>query len=537
MPETPERDPQTVARVKRDATQRLLAIPNVVAVGIGQKVIGDEHTGEPAIKVFVRKKLPLGEVPPEEIIPPSIDGVLTDVEIGGDIVPIADPAPVDRPGVFGIPLVAPDTSTFDNKTYRPVDGGAQITTVGSNGHGTGGCLLWEPGNHDTGYVLTCMHVVQAPDVTTVTKGVTKVGQPAGSDSSSKCCNDVIGTFAGGGKSGVRDEALVKLSPGMKWRPQIADIGVVAGQHPLIPADIQVAGHPYKVAKRGMRTRVTGGTITALDTTTAEVDNLITVKPNAATGSGTSTVYFAIEGDSGSALVNASNEVVGLVFSRDDVGNGYAYSITRVLARLAGPPDNVTVEVAHTADANEVRTQPGGTFTEVPAEIAERIAADPNERAAFTGTGDRAPLAAPWFADIVPSPGTVASVLVNLHGSAPGRLLLDLWDRHGAEARDLVAHDRRVLLAWHRGGGAALMQLMLRLPGDPARALPETLNGRPLMDCVDAIAAALTRAGSPDLGTALARARTALPDLAGLTYSEIVAELRAAAGVEELIVDG
>jgi hypothetical protein len=52
MPDTrpPERDPQTVARVKRDATQRLLAIPSVVAVGIGQKVIGGQHTGEPALR-------------------------------------------------------------------------------------------------------------------------------------------------------------------------------------------------------------------------------------------------------------------------------------------------------------------------------------------------------------------------------------------------------------------------------------------------------------------------------------------------------
>ena len=524
----PERDPETVTRVKRDATQRLLAIPDVVAVGIGQKVIGDRHTGEPAIKVFVRNKRPLSEIPQDEVIPPSIDGVLTDVELGGDPVPIADPAPVDRPGVFGIPLVPTDDSTLDNKEYRPVDGGARITTVDSRYSGTGGCLVWEPGNHDTGYVLTCMHVVQGPDVTTVTKGTTKVGQPSGNDSSSKCCNDVIGTFAGGGISDVRDEALVKLSPGMKWRAQITEIGLVAGSHPLTQADIQVAGHPYKVAKRGMRTRVTGGIITALDTTTAEVDNLITIKPNAATGSGTNTVYFAIEGDSGSALVNESNEVVGLITSRDDVGNGYAYSITRVLARLAGPPDNLTVEVAHTTDANEVHTMPGGTFTEVPEEIAERVAADPDEQRAFTGTGNRAPLAAPWFSDIVPAPRTVAAVLDDLGGSAAGRLLLDLWEEHGTEARALIDRNRRVLLVWHRGGGAALMQLMLRLPGDPRRSLPETLNGRPLMECVDGLMTALARAGSPELGVALARARAVLPDLSGQTYAGLVAGLAEAA---------
>lgn len=496
----------------------------MVAVGIGQKVIGDEHTGEPAIKVFVRRKRPLAEVPPEEVIPPSIDGVLTDVEVGGDPIPLA---PVDDPGVLDI-----DTHSLDDTTYRPVVGGAQITTVGSNGHGTGGCLVWNPADHDAGYVLTNMHVVHAPDITSVTKGVTKVGQPAGDDSSSKCCNDVIGTFAGGGIGGERDEALVKLNPAMKWKAQITGIGLIAGRHTLVQADVTVAGSPYKVAKRGQRSKVTGGTITALSATSTEADNLIIIKPNPNPAAGAKTVFFAIEGDSGSALVNAAREVVGLIWARDDAGNGYAYHIDHVLKRLKDT-DGVTVEVATTTDPDEVHTVPGGTFTEVPPEIAERVAADPAERRAFTGSGTRAPLAAPWFSDIVPAPRTVVSVLDDLRGTDAGRLLLGLWEEHGEEARGLIDRDRRVMLVWHSGGGAALMQLMLRLPGDPRRALPETLNGRPLTECVDGLVAELTRAGSPGLRTALDRARAVLSDLAGRTYSEIVAGLHA----KELIVDG
>src|SRR5438046_6516509 len=97
MPETPH-DPETIARVKQDVTQRLLAIPNVVAVGIGPKVVGGQATGEPAIRVFVRRKLPTDQVPADELIPPVIDGVLTDVDVGGPPVPVVDP--VDRPGVI-----------------------------------------------------------------------------------------------------------------------------------------------------------------------------------------------------------------------------------------------------------------------------------------------------------------------------------------------------------------------------------------------------------------------------------------------------
>lgn len=533
MPDTPspERDPRTVARIKRDATRRLLAIPDVVAVGIGQKVIGDRHTGEPAIKVFVRNKRPLAEVPADEVIPPSIDGVLTDVEIGGEPVAIADPAPVDRPGVFAL-----KAQTQDVKTYRPVVGGARVITKESCTGGTAGCLLWDPANHDVGYVLTSFHVLRTPDITPITKGSTKIGQPTGAESSTRCCNDIIGVFAGGGQSAERDEALVKLDSKTKWQAQIVDIGLVAGSHTLTQADVTVAGSPYKVAKRGERSKVTGGTITALSATTSEADNLIVIKPNPSPNIGNLPPFFAISGDSGSALVNADREVLGLVWGRDDAGNGYAYHIDHVLKRLKDV-DGVTVEVAHTTDPNEVHVVPGGSFTEVPPEIAERLAADPAEQRAFTGIGTRAPVGAPWFSDVVPSPRLVETVLDDVRGTEAGRLLLDLWAEHGVEARRLIDTDRRVMLTWHRAG-AALTQLMLRLPGDPSRSLPATLNGRPLMECVDRIKAALGRAGSPGLRDALERARAVLPDVAGLTYAEIVAALStSAARAEELSVDG
>jgi hypothetical protein len=526
MPETPH-DPETIARIKRDATARLLAIPGVVAVGIGPKIVGGQATGEPAIRVFVRRKLPTDQVPPEELIPPTIDGVTTDVTVGGDPIPLADPAPVDRPGVIN-----PLKIGFDDTTYRPVVGGGQLTTVDSGHHGTIGCLLWEPADHNAGYGLTNMHVVHPPDITTVTKNVTKVGQPAGDDSSSKCCNDVIGVFAGGGIGAERDEALVKLSPGMKWKAQITELGLVAGKHTLIQGDVTGAT-PYKVTKRGMRTKVTGGTISALSATTTETDNLIIIAPNAnpAAGSGDVT-FFVFEGDSGSALVNDTNEVVGLVWARDDAGNGFAYHIDHVLTRLRDT-DGVTVEVAFTTDPDEVHTVPGGTFAAVPQEVAERVAADPAERLAFTGTDGRVPVGQPWFSDIPPAAATVSRVLDDLAASEPGRLLLDLWQAHREEVMRLIDHDRRVKLAWHRGGGAALMQLLLRLPADPDRTLPETLYGEPLMDSVDRVRVALARGGSQHLRADLERARAVLPDLGGRSYAQLVAAL----GAKELVPGG
>src|SRR5882724_3139223 len=260
----PERDPDTVARVKRNATVRLLAIPGVVAVGIGQKVVGDRHTGEPAIKVFVRAKRAPADVPAGEAIPPSIDGVLTDVEVGGDPTPIAA---IDQPG-------KPVRGQFaDLTTYRAVVGGGRIVTFGGCPGGTGGCLLWDAQNHDVGYLLTAFHVIQGPDIAGLTKDVSKIGQPKGVEISKRCCNDIIGVFAGGEQNAERDEALVKLKAKMKWQAKIADIGMVAGSHTLVQSDLTIPHTPYKVAKRGQTSKVTGGIVTALNATTSEADNL------------------------------------------------------------------------------------------------------------------------------------------------------------------------------------------------------------------------------------------------------------------------
>ena len=56
---------------------RLLSLPNVVGVGIG------ERNGAAVIRVLVSKKLPADQIPPEHRVPKILDGIATDVvEIG-----------------------------------------------------------------------------------------------------------------------------------------------------------------------------------------------------------------------------------------------------------------------------------------------------------------------------------------------------------------------------------------------------------------------------------------------------------------------
>jgi hypothetical protein len=58
---------------------RLLGLPNVVGVGVG------ERGGEPVIKVFVAQKVPESALAEDERVPESLEGYEVDVEVIGEL--------------------------------------------------------------------------------------------------------------------------------------------------------------------------------------------------------------------------------------------------------------------------------------------------------------------------------------------------------------------------------------------------------------------------------------------------------------------
>jgi hypothetical protein len=148
-------------------------------------------------------------------------------------------------------------------------------------------------------------------------------------------------------------------------------------------------------------------------------------------------------------------------------------------------------------------------------------------AAPSGDGDRAPVGRSWFTDVEPPAGTFDRVREDLRSSAVGRLLVELLERHGTELTRLPHQDRRFRLAWHRGGGSMLVRSVLRVLADPDRTLPVTMDAVPLMTCLDRLLAELRRCVSPATMVDLVRVRSALPDLAGLSYQGIVEAFAAA----------
>lgn len=80
-----DRSVQRALEVKGRREQELLRKANVVAVGVGYCKRGGVQTREVGILVSVKKKVPITELKPRDIIPARIEDVPVDVVETGEI--------------------------------------------------------------------------------------------------------------------------------------------------------------------------------------------------------------------------------------------------------------------------------------------------------------------------------------------------------------------------------------------------------------------------------------------------------------------
>lgn len=517
--------------IKDRAAERFLAIPGVTAVGLGGRERAGRPTGEVVIKVFVADKRRPHEVSPDELIPPEFEGVPTDVVPMGRLELTQGP-PLGKPTV---PQVNVDLSR-----QRPLVAGCGVQNELTGALlGTLGCFLRHTSDTNKVYLLTNFHIAGLAVGTgkSSTVGVTKVGQPRGVDSVTKCCSEIVGKYAGGAFDSSRDAGIAQLDAGMQWKAVILEIGPVRGTHTVTPAEATT--QTYAVRKRGVRSGLTGGTVHAIGCTVptnlGTITNAIIVTPNPDPGQPPGTdVFFAQSGDSGSAVVNDANEIVGLHFSSSPPPNSRsaAIPIQVVLDRFQAV-EALSLAVATATDTNTVNTVPGAAMVRVPPELVPALTGQEAPAIARSGASATAaelspvvvPATVPWLPGVEPpSPLLLHRLQEDLDRSVTGRALITLWLGHQRELTDLVEGNRRVAATWHSNGGPALMQLFVRMLSQPKLALPTTVHGRTLADCLDRITAAFTRFASPRLWLELSRVRAALPDLAGLTYPQIVTAL-------------
>jgi hypothetical protein len=76
---------EQLRKVLRSRKKELLALDNVIGIGAGHKLVRGRSTGRKAIIMIVERKLPPQEVRSGHLVPPSIDGIETDVIETGKI--------------------------------------------------------------------------------------------------------------------------------------------------------------------------------------------------------------------------------------------------------------------------------------------------------------------------------------------------------------------------------------------------------------------------------------------------------------------
>jgi len=133
-----------VKKVKEKNSEQLLSLLNVVGVGVGEKITLNEMTDELAIRVYVNRKFPERFFInyPDEVIPPEIDGVPTDV------------IQIDEITKYDTISLPPERQ----QRLRPVPSGCSISHYAIKSRGT--LCSWAK-DKETGepLLVSCWHVI------------------------------------------------------------------------------------------------------------------------------------------------------------------------------------------------------------------------------------------------------------------------------------------------------------------------------------------------------------------------------------------
>lgn len=429
-----------------EARAELEKYPGVVAVEIGIKESSGDLTNDLSFRVYVTKKLPEGQLAPGQAIPDQIFGVKTDV------------IEFDTPAV-----------TFNSDKFRPLKGGIQIDNEQPAGQGTLGCIAKVNGSGEV-VVLTNAHVVQTGGAS----GSVDMGQPEYTDCCCCACDD-IGHSADSDRKldGSVDAAIVHLKSGIGADNVIRLLNADSTDG-VVQGSASAAVSSDTVVKVGRTSDKTFGTVVSIthptgassDGTPART-NQILIRPN------TGVTLFQDYGDSGSALVDKDNKVIGLMWGAYLTpgtalyGHGIASPIAAVMTAL-----NITIPA-------------GGLTTAGPT-----LRATPSVRIIVPEQPEASEL--------------VALLEQRLSQTDQGRAVLGLIAAHRKEIITLVNHNRAVTVTWHRKQGPAFLAALGRSAKHPEYRIPAEIEGVTRQHLVMSMATVLEEHGSDALRAAVRR---------------------------------
>jgi hypothetical protein len=304
-----------IRKIKKSVEEELLKKPGVKAVEVGYKIVKGKKTNELAIRVHVTKKKK--DVPHDQMIPSTIEGVKTDV-----IERTYVPQPV-KVSLQQLKLQA------DTRTYTPLVGGISIGPCRSVGGfvfaGTLGVIVSD-NTSDAPMMLSNFHVMAINNGWTA--GDT-ISQPSLVDGGS-CPSDKVGKLKKAILNGSVDCAIASVDNTRDTACEITEIGSVAG---TVTAELDMP-----VQKRGRTTGHTFGTVESIDQTVTvdyggdvgskTLTNQIGVAPDTSRNA-----MFSDHGDSGSVTVTEGVGILGLLFAGSSDGHSTLNPIQAVLENL------------------------------------------------------------------------------------------------------------------------------------------------------------------------------------------------------------
>lgn len=505
------------------------AVPGVLGVGVGLKSVAGRLTDEIAFVVDVVDKLPLSRLAPAHRVPAMFAGVPTDVRECSTWTATIDPNDIDD-------VVEPT-----------IEGGAPITyDDGDKLRGTLGCFAHLRSDPSVVVLVTDHHTLylHAAD-----HGPGQlVGQPR--VSSTRCCRThVIARTLDGVRGPIADVAIARLNGNRPFVQMLPGIGKDANGRNEdmivgVPAEVSVGGIKTAVLcgepvrKVGRSTGVTEGVVVSINAshpsthpiTLERVDykQQIIIQPTQGGVDINQRKNFGMAGDSGAVVVNRFNQVVGLLHSAqalDDVmwGElgpmcpGAALDVTAGNYGSAAPIhavlDLMKIDIFPSKGVNATSTPSGP--------VAPTGALVPG-----MAIGRR-----PMNADDLVRSAVLDDVIAELSTSAFGRAILAMYERHGPEARNLVEHDRRAKIAWHRNHGPAFLAKMLSGLESLDQPIPLEIEGLDLVEALRRITTVFVERGGyeikRDAERFLPRGFAALDGVR--TIRELLARVRAQPG--------
>lgn len=307
---------------------------NIVGVGIDEKYVEGVPSGVAAIKFLVRSKMTKASISAKEMLPSVIDGIPTDVEEVGMIVPFAKASKKAIPSAAAIPN--------PKLKYRPVHPGSSIGFQEPNDAfvmaGTFGLLVKD--SRGRKYILSNNHVIAFENgimADGTKRNALAAGAPIfqpgflddGNVSTDKIAELTRWVNLRADKNdNLVDGAIAKLLNANLADNKIHFIGAPTGK--------AAAAKDMIVHKFGRTTSYRAGRVSSVffDVTVSyEAGDVVFTDQIAIRG--LNGKHFSDSGDSGSAILErASNKVVGLLFAGATNGNlTFGNHISDVLSAL------------------------------------------------------------------------------------------------------------------------------------------------------------------------------------------------------------